>query len=257
MAKLGQHFLTDKHALEEIASLLAAEKSDFILEIGPGHGELTERIAASGCAVAAIEKDNELAGALRQKFSSNEKVEIITGDALKILTDEKIWNSEKKKWKLAGNIPYYITGKLLRTIGQLDKKPDITILTIQKEVAERIAAEPPRMNRLAASVQFWAEPKIAIVLPRNMFTPPPEVDSATIVLKTLPARKIKPEDYYKIVRAIFSQPRKTILNNVSGGLGIPKKEAAEKLAESGIQPELRPQNLSLEDILKLSSVFRM
>ncbi len=255
MVKLGQHFLTDKHALEEIASLLAPVKTDFILEIGPGHGELTEKIAASGCAVAAIEKDGELADALAKKFSSNEKVKIIAGDALEVLADEKLWNSENKKWKLAGNIPYYITGKLLRTIGEMDKKPDVTVLTIQKEVAERLAAQPPRMNRLAASVQFWAEAEVAIVLPKNIFNPPPEVDSATVVLKTLPARKIKPEDYYRIVRAIFSQPRKTILNNVSDGLGIPKKEAAAKLAESGIQPELRPQNLSLEDIIKLSSVF--
>ncbi len=256
MAKLGQHFLTDKHALEEIASLVAPEKTDFILEIGPGHGELTEKIAASGCSLAAIERDSELADALAAKFSGNGKIKIITGNALDIVADEKEWNPEGKKWKLAGNIPYYITGKLLRIIGELDKKPGITVLTIQKEVAERLAARPPRMNRLAASVQFWAEAEIAIVLPKNIFSPPPEVDSATVVLKTLPARKIKSEDYYKLVRALFSQPRKTVLNNVSDGLGIPKKEALAKLGEAGIQPDLRPQNLSLEDILKLSSIFR-
>ncbi len=255
MIKLGQHFLTDKHALEKIVSLLELKNDDFVLEIGPGHGELTERIAEYGCTVTAIERDGLFAEALREKFSGNEKIKIITGDALKILPDEKNWNPERKNWKLAGNIPYYITGKLLRTIGGLDEKPMVAVITIQKEVAERLTAEPPRMNRLAASVQFWAKPEIALILPRSVFHPAPEVDSATVVLKPVPARKIKSDDYYGIVRALFAQPRKTILNNISDGLGVAKKEAGIKLGEAGIEPILRPQNLSLEDIFKLVSVF--
>jgi len=255
MAKLGQHFLTDKHALEEIASLLDLEKNDFVVEIGPGHGELTEKIAVSGCAITAIERDELLAETLREKFFGNEKIKIITGDALKILSDEKIWNSESAGYKIAGNIPYYITGKLLRTIGELDEKPSVTVLTIQKEVAERLSAKPPKMNRLAASVQFWAEPEIAIVLPKSVFHPAPEVDSATIVLKPTPERKIKPDAYYEIVRALFSQPRKTILNNISGALKIPKGEIEIILKKSGIDATLRPQNLSIDNIFELASVF--
>lgn len=143
----------------------------------------------------------------------------------------------------------------MRTLGDLDKKPDMAVLTIQKEVAERLASEPPKMNRLAASVQFWTEPEIAMILPKSVFNPPPEVDSATIVLKPAAARKTNPASYYKMVRAIFSQPRKTILNNLSDGLGIAKKEAEARLAEAEIEPGLRPQNLSLENIFKLASLF--
>ena len=257
MQKLGQHFLTDKQALEEIASLLEPEKNDFVIEVGPGHGELTREMIKLDpeIRITAIERDAALAEALREKFSGNEKIKIITGDALKILADEKMWNPGGEKWKFAGNIPYYITGKLLRTMGDLKNKPDMAVLTIQKEVAERLAAAPPKMNRLAASVQFWAEPMVAMILPKKVFNPPPEVDSATIVLKPVPARGTKPDLYYKMVRAIFSQRRKTLLNNLSAGLGIAKKEAETKLAEAGIKPGLRPQNLSLENIFELASLF--
>ncbi len=256
MAKFGQHFLTNGQALKKIVSLLDLKKNDFVLEVGPGHGELTEKIMESGCSVTAIERDILLADTLREKFLGSEKIKIISGDALKIIPDEKIWNPEGRQWKFAGNIPYYITGKLLRTAGELAHKPDIFVITIQKEVAERLAAEPPKMNRLAASVQFWAEPDIALILPRSVFHPAPKVDSATVVLKPAPARKVKSGDYYKMVRAIFAQPRKTILNNISDGLGIPKKEVEAELGKIEIQPNLRPQNLSLEDIFKLVSVFK-
>ncbi|HUX36149.1 MAG TPA: rRNA adenine dimethyltransferase family protein [Candidatus Paceibacterota bacterium] len=284
MQKLGQHFLTDKQALEEIASLLELEKNDFIIEVGPGHGELTEQILNNesgiknnGIIIIAIEKDEQLAGFLKKKFESNNSVEIICGDALKLLPSI-IHNSSFAihGYKLIGNIPYYITGKLLRTLGDLENKPAVSVLTIQKEVAERICAHAKKngcnkesddmnpthnkfmcgMNRLAASVQFWAEPEIAMILPKSVFNPPPEVDSATIVLRPVPARKTKSSSYYKMVRAIFSQPRKTILNNLSGGLGIAKKEAGAKLSEAGIEPGLRPQNLSLENIFKLASLFK-
>ncbi len=282
MAKLGQHFLTDKHALEKIVSLLELKNDDFVLEIGPGHGELTKelRFKNNDLRIMAIEKDAELIRWLQKIFSGDKNIEFIEGDALKVLPylihKSKFLNHD---YKICGNIPYYITGKLLRIIGELDKKPDITVLTIQKEVAERICAQPrmnlvrsrPRqqtsatgtsgrpasngMNRLAASVQFWAEPKIAFILPRSVFYPAPKVDSATVVLKLTPPRKISDKNYYKIVRALFAQPRKTILNNVSGGMGISKKETAEKLGGIGIETSLRPQNLSIEDIIKIAGTF--
>ncbi len=228
----------------------------------------------------AIEKDENLATYLKKKFESDSNVEIIFGDALKILPS-LIENCELKieNYKLVGNIPYYITGKLLRTISELPEKPEISVITIQKEVAERLAAKPPRMNRLAASVQFWANPEIAFIIPRTSFQPIPEVDSATIVLKTrnpLPlcgtsfkkgginspfskgsTRRGRDfaEPYYKTVRAVFAQPRKTILNNLSDGMDISKKETIEKLEKIGIEANLRPQNLSVEDIIKIAEVF--
>src|SRR3990167_3831319 len=199
MPRLGQHFLTDKNALKKIAGFLDLKEGDAVVEIGPGHGELTEqilnnelRIKNTEIKIIAIEKDEQLAESLRKKFEARGNVEIICGDALKLLPSI-IHNSLFiiHGYKLAGNIPYNITGKLLRTISELPEKPKISVFTIQKEVAERLVAKPrgmnpvrsrPRqqasatgtsgrpasngMNRLAASVQFWAEPEIALIIPR-------------------------------------------------------------------------------------------
>lgn len=258
MQKLGQHFLINKQVLKKIAGLLEPKNGDIIFEIGPGHGELTEEIRnqASNARIIAIEKDLGLAEGLREKFSEDKNFEVIEGDVLKILPSIIHDSSFKNhNYKLIGNIPYYITGKLLRTIGELTRKPDIFVLTIQKEVAGRLAAEPPQMNRLAASIQFWAKIKIAFVLPKNYFNPAPKVDSATVILTALEPEKTGGDDYYKMMKAIFSQPRKTILNNISDNLGIPKKETEAGLKKTGIDPNLRPQNLSVENIIELASVF--
>ena len=264
MPRLGQHFLTDKNALKKIAGFLDLKEGDAVVEIGPGHGELTEqilnnelRIKNTEIKIIAIEKDEQLAESLRKKFEARGNVEIICGDALKLLPSI-IHNSLFiiHGYKLAGNIPYYITGKLLRTISELPEKPEISVFTIQKEVAERLAAKPPKMNRLAASVQFWAEPEIALIIPRDSFRPIPDVDSATIVLKKGVQKGIKTDAYYKTVRVLFSQPRKTILNNISNGMNISKDEARSKLKKAGIDENLRPQNLSVEDIIKIAVAFQ-
>ncbi len=271
MIRLGQHFLKNKNTLKKIARLLdlngstnsPQEKADMIVEIGPGHGELTEEIRdqRQETRIIAIEKDENLVEELQGKFFRSKKIKIIHGDALQILKKSSLrspvaglWSLISGRYKLVGNIPYYITGKLLRMIGELPKKPEISILTMQKEVAERLTAKPPRANRLSASVQFWAEVKIAFFIPRNDFFPKPEVDSATVILKTI-NRKISAKRYYAVVRTVFSQPRKTILNNVSDGMGISKEKTRIALEKIGIDPNLRPQNLSVEDIIKIASTL--
>ena len=268
-SKLGQNFLINKKALEVIAQSLEVNDGETIIEIGPGHGELTEEILTKNKKInlIAIEKDVKLAGFLRQKFSKNKNLEIIEGDALKFLPSlirdprSAIRNSN---YKIAGNIPYYITGYLLRILGELKNKPSLAVLTIQKEVAERLAAKPPRMNLLAAAVQFWSEPEIIAYLPKEYFKPQPEVDSAILKLKTqnpkLSKLREKNEEqkaaaYYRFIKIIFKQPRKTILNNLSDGLNLPKEEINKILAEEKIPPADRPQNLNVEQILKLSRKF--
>jgi len=256
MIRLGQHFLTDKNALKKIVALLDLKESDTVIEIGPGHGELTEelRFKNKDLRIIAIEKDELLANDLRSKIYDLgiKNVDIITGDALKILKSLII---NLKSYKIVGNIPYYITGKLLRTIGELEKKPEVSVLTIQKEVAERLTANPPKMNRLAASVQFWAKPEIAFIISRNDFNPAPEIDSATIVLKKAAPRKIEAGTYYEAVRAVFAQPRKTILNNLFASLKISKNEIEVGLRKADIGPASRPQNLSVENIIELASLY--
>ena len=288
MQKLGQHFLKNATVLEKIVDTLALMDGDRVIEIGSGHGELTMPLALAArskrCEIFCIEKDHALivgleAFATKENIADddtgqNTRINIIEGDALKLLPEvvsEKIDTAKVPHYKIVGNIPYYITGKLLRVVSELEHKPERTVLVVQKEVAERICAAPPDMNRLAASVQFWADAKIIALVSRKDFSPPPEVDSAVIVLdtkisagKSVPksathgggTRKLNPALYYRAVRAIFAQPRKTLLNNLSAAAGktIKKNDVAAQIEKIGINPDARPQDLGIEQIASIASM---
>lgn len=249
-SRLGQHFLTDKITLKKMVELLNIDKNDTVIEIGPGHGELTDelRIKNEELRIIAIEKDEKLVQFLRQKFVADKNIEIIHGDALKTLPSL----IRNPNYKVIGNIPYYITGYLLRTLGELDNKPSLIVLTTQREVAERICAEPPQMNLLSASIQVWAEPKIEMIIKRGLFSPPPKVDSAVIRL-VVKEPTIEGEIYYPFIKTLFKQPRKTILNNLVSGTDLNKNEIAARLAKAGIDPNARPQNLTVNKIKNLSN----
>ena len=290
--KLGQHFLKDRKKLEKIAAALEIGPRDTIIEIGPGHGELTKYIlSAKPRRVIVEERDPQLTSSLKENFqlslqprysgvegikvdskpgakSQFTKLEIIEGDALKILP--KIILSyllPTTGYKLVGNIPYYITGYLLRKISELEKKPRLIVFTIQKEVAERICASPPKMNLLAASVQFWGMPKIVGYISKKSFRPQPKVDSAIIKITLSPqprhggvegiriGRTMGAEEYYKFIKILFKQPRKTILNNLRAGFKLPQGEIEERLKMLRISPTSRPANLSMADINNLSANF--
>src|SRR3989344_1449389 len=172
---LGQHFLHNKKALQKIADALSLRSGNIVIEVGPGHGELTELLLrADGVHVVAIEKDPALVSLLQEKFKDTAAFEAQEGD---VRFDLASIASRFDSYKLAGNIPYYLTGFLFRVINELETKPELIVFTLQKEVAERIYSEPPEMNLLAASIQVWAEPKILGILQRGDFSPPPEVDS--------------------------------------------------------------------------------
>ncbi len=252
MQKLGQHFLKDTKVLEKIAGQIDAGTTH-IIEIGPGHGELTKqlRIQNKKAKIISIEKDSRLAQSLTEYFFDDPLTEIVEGDALKILPYIiEARKNELEKYTLIGNIPYYITGYLLRTVSELDAYPEETTLLIQKEVAERITSHPPEMNRLAASVQFWGDPKIVLTVPPGAFNPPPKVDSAVINILTKKNFPVDKARYYETVRLLFAQPRKTILNNLSEK--ISKKESSELLEKLDIPLGDRPQNLSIEKIVAIT-----
>lgn len=268
MQKLGQHFLINKAAIGKIIAALDIQKGDTIVEIGPGKGALTLPLIRkcsmidsrnqSGlrCKVIAIEKDPSLAFSV-ERLGFSENLEVVAGDALKILPDlTKRYTLTAKRFKVVGNIPYYITGKLLRIIGELENKPKLTVLTVQKEVAERIVAKPPKMNLLAAAVQIWAEPEIIMNLKPKDFSPPPKVESAIIKLESriqnLESRIL--ERYYGLIKAVFKQPRKTVLNNLSTPQRT-KEEVLKILKKAGLKGDERPQNLSLSQILLLSRLL--
>ena len=251
----------NKSKLRKIVDALDLKKRDVVIEIGPGHGELTEelRIKNKELRIITIEKDGELAEALKKKFFQDKNIEVIEGDALKVL---KSYTLNFKSYKIAGNIPYYITGYLLRIIGELERKPELTVLTIQKEVAQRICAQPSTrrrqgyggrgMNLLAASVQFWAEPKIIGYISKKDFRPAPKVDSAIIRLR-IKNRDLgtKNDDYYKLIKVLFKQPRKTIFNNFCGAGKSNADKCRSILLKASINPSDRPQNLNIEQIKSL------
>lgn len=250
---LGQHFLTNDQAIRKIIAALAPEKGDVIFEIGPGHGELTallaEKCAPLDCTITAIEKDEALADELEKRALKN--VRVAKGDVLEmipLITD--------KNYKLVGNIPYYLTGHLLRVVSELANKPKLAVFMVQKEVAERMISAPPDMNRLAASIQFFADITIIGNVPKEDFSPQPKVDSSIVRFKTRSdPEKVSADRYYDAVRKIFAQPRKTILNNVTAAFleNKPGKEIiSEKLSSLGIDPTARPQNMTVKDISNLA-----
>ncbi|MBI2024511.1 MAG: ribosomal RNA small subunit methyltransferase A [Candidatus Harrisonbacteria bacterium] len=259
--KLGQHFLINKKAISKIIVALDLQKNDTVVEIGPGEGALTLPLAEkcqnpnSECQIIAVEKDKTLARELAMKLP---QIKMLEGDILKLLPQLVIDLSlEIGHLKLVGNIPYYITGKLLRILGELDRKPGTIVLTIQREVAERLCERPPKMNLLAASVQIWAKPEIIGRLAPSDFSPPPEVRSAIIKLESRiqNLESKASNDYYKLIKALFKQPRKTVLNNLSTGLGITKAKTLELLKKAGLNGDERPQNLDLGVLIELSTLI--
>lgn len=248
--KLGQHFLIDKNKIRKIIDALDLKSDDVVVEIGPGHGELTRdlRFNNKDLRIILIEKDKELSQLLKNKFEDNNKIKIIEGDVLKILPS--LFQDYKLDYKLIGNIPYYLTGYLFRTISKLKNKPSLVVFTIQKEVAERIIAKAPKMNLLAASVQYWAESEIIDYISASDFNPPPKVDSAIIRLNIKKQEtRNKSDRYYKFIKILFSHPRKTILNNLSSLKD--REELKEIFKKQGIKENARPQDLSVEEIIKL------
>jgi len=257
MRKLGQHFLKNRSALQLIAKSLDLASDDVVIEIGPGHGELTEFLAGTPAKeIIAIERDENLYQSLVKKFQDDQRITVMLGDALEILsTVTRGPEFLDQSYKVAGNIPYYITGHLFRILSKLSSRPAQCVFTIQKEVAERACGTMPRMNRLAASIQFWADVKVIKTLPPEDFSPPPKVSSAIILLKTIQRTDISSENYYTAVRALFAQPRKTLINNIAEATGQKGDTIAQKLSGIGIAPNHRPQNLSVGDIAHIAKMF--
>jgi 16S rRNA (adenine1518-N6/adenine1519-N6)-dimethyltransferase len=271
-ARLGQHFLKNKAVLRKIVAALDLKDNDTVVEIGAGHGELTKKIKKQNAKskIIAIEKDKKLAENLRNSFvnaespqceycknSHHSHIEVIQGDVLKILSSVIAGcqlsgvGGQMLNVKIVGNIPYYLTGHLLRILSEVEPKPISVVLTIQKEVAERIAAQPPKMNLLAAITQFWAEPKIVGYIPKKDFSPPPKVDSAIIKL-TPKTQNLKPKTYYSFVKILFKQPRKTVRNNLRDHFN--NRQIEEIMASVDLKPEIRPQNLDVNKISKLARI---
>lgn len=248
---LGQHWLQDESVLTEIAESVSVSADDVVLEIGPGPGTLTKILAERAKQVVAVELDGELAARLRTMGLPN--VEVIQQDILQFdLT------SLSAGYKVVANIPYYLTGNLLRLLCASPNPFSRAALLVQKEVAQRVAAKPGAMSLLSVSVQFYCEVSLGQVVPAEFFTPPPKVDSQILILKYR-AEPLFPDvdvsQFFRLVKAGFAQRRKTLGNSVSGGLRIGRDQAAELLAAADISPTVRAQTLTLEQWHKLYQTF--
>lgn len=250
--KLGQHFLINTNVPPRIARAVGAGDGEVIIEIGPGHGELTRALRASFTGtLVCIERDPILGAQIIRSVAHTEKTILVDGDVREVLASVvSQYVLPTQSYYLVGNIPYYLTGHLLRQIGELPHRPTKTVLMVQREVAERMAALPPRMNRLAATVQYWSEPRIILTLKAADFRPAPEVASAVICLTSRTESLAPAEAYMRAVRFIFQQPRKTLGNNLSSGIG---REAAHLLLTSlSIPPDARPHDLAVEDVARIA-----
>ncbi len=244
--KLGQNFLQDPAILDKIVQVAGVGENDTVLEIGPGLGSLTRHLAANAKAVIAVEIDKKIIPALQTSLSGYANVKIVNEDILEISPAEII---KEPEYLVVANIPYYITSAILRHLLENDPRPRRMVLTIQKEVAQRICTEE-KLSLLALSVQVYGDPKIAMKIPAGAFYPAPNVDSAVIDIALHNKPRIPStllDDFFKLAKAGFGQKRKTLRNSLSAGLHIAATAGESLLASAGIDPKRRAETLSIEE----------
>lgn len=245
--KLGQNFLQDPFALDSIAAAAEIQPTDTVLEIGPGLGSLTRYLAVAAREVIAVELDPDLIPPLQAVTQPYDNIRIIHGDILKLSPQELV---REPGYLVVANIPYYITSAIIRHLLEHDPKPRRIVLTIQKEVADRICAQPGDMSLLALSVQVYGQPRLVQRIPAGAFFPAPKVDSAVLCVEIYENPRIQPEllnTFFKLVKAGFSQKRKTLRNSLSSGLHISPLEAESLLKKANIDPMRRAETLSIEE----------
>ncbi len=252
---LGQNFLVEESALKQVVAAAAIDSDSCVLEIGPGLGHLTRYLGAAARRVVAVELDHELIPVLQEVLSSYTNVTLVQGDILKMDPAALVGEAG---YLVVANIPYYITSNLIRRQLEAPLKPARLVLTVQKEVAERICAGPGDLSLLALSVQVYGKPVIAARIPAGAFFPPPEVDSAVLRVDLysqplLPAAQTG--IFFRLIKAGFSQKRKTLRNALSAGLAWKPERAAALLVAAGIDPQRRAETLSLEEWGKLVELF--
>lgn len=240
---LGQHWLYDAASLEAMANEAGVVAGDTVLEVGPGTGSLTGVLLDRGASVIAVELDRTLTGQLRQAFKGRDitvyEQSILEFDLTAVPAD----------YKLVANIPYYLTSNLIRVLSESTNPPQVAVLLIQKEVAQRLAAEPGSMSLLSVSAQYYWQVRTGREVPAALFIPPPKVDSQIAVLERRAEplfADMPPKVFFRTVKAGFSSRRKTLSNSLAGGLRLKKADLEPLFNEAQVDPRTRPQQLDLE-----------
>lgn len=244
---LGQNFLADPAILQRIVSAAELPADAIVLEVGPGLGSLTRYLAVAARQVVAVELDRNLIPVLEDVLGGCGNVSIVQGDMLDLDPAALMGGSG---YYVVANIPYYITSAIIRHLLESSARPRRLVLTVQREVAERICALPGDLSLLALSVQVYGNPSVAARIPAGAFYPPPKVDSAVVRVDVLPEPRVSAdrlEDFFKLTKAGFSQKRKTLRNSLSGGMGMPAAAAEDLLRRAGVDPQRRAETLSIEE----------
>jgi 16S rRNA (adenine1518-N6/adenine1519-N6)-dimethyltransferase len=253
---LGQNFLVDEAALARIVTAADLGPNDTVLEIGPGLGTLTRRLAEAAGRVIAVELDERLIPVLRFTLAPYRNVAIVHGDILDLNIAELIAPEGKLSlsYKVVANLPYYITSAVLRHLLEAPLRPSLMVLTVQLEVAQRLTAGPGEMSLLAVSVRVYGQPRLVARIKAGSFYPVPKVDSA-VVRVDLYEQPVVPleelEGFFEVVRAGFSGRRKQLRNALSRGLNRDAQAIALALRQAGIDPARRAETLSLEEWVRI------
>ena len=242
---LGQNFLFDENMLARIVEAANLSPLEPVLEIGPGLGSLTRLLAQTAASVTAIELDQRFMPILQTELAFFENVRLIQGDILAQNLDALF----DQPYKVVANVPYYITGAILRHLLSAQQKPTCLVMTVQKEVAQRITAVPPKMSLLAVSTQLYGEPEIITTIKAGAFWPRPDVDSAVIRLTLFPEPRLplaEEKTFFKLVRAGFSQKRKQLKNNLRQ-LGYNPSSISATLAAAAVDGRRRAETLTISE----------
>lgn len=248
---LGQHWLEDVSSLRSMVEAAETKAGDVVLEIGPGTGTLTDELLKTGSEVIALEFDRQCVADLNNKYRGMDSSQIHVQEG-----DIRSYDlaSLPENYKIVANIPYYLTANLLRKLVDDSHKPIVATLLVQKEVAQRVCADPGQLSLIAVFVQLQYEVSLGSVVPAHLFVPPPKVDSQVLVLR----RREEPlfptdETFNRVVKAGFSERRKKLRSSLSSGLGLSKDAVEKLLAAAEVDPNKRAQELSLEDWHRLAS----
>lgn len=250
---LGQHWLHDRFVLDHIADCADVGANDIVLEVGPGLGTLTSILLGRAKKVISVEFDEDLARKLPGQFPGK-NLKVVHSDILAYDTREL-----PASYKVVANVPYYITSKIIQKFMTDANKPSVVTLLIQKEVAERVAARPGDMSILAVSAQLYADVRLGDIVPAELFTPPPKVDSQVVTLRTRPLELPAGVDeklFFRVVKAGFSAKRKKLRSSLSGGLAVPKADVENLLVSADISPESRAEDLSVDEWKRLAENYQ-
>jgi 16S rRNA (adenine1518-N6/adenine1519-N6)-dimethyltransferase len=245
----GQNFLIDKNILDKIIAAADLKKSDTVLEVGPGLGVLTEELLKRVQKVFAVELDKKLFERLSVVFKNNKNLKIYNADILQFEICNLKFN------KVVANLPYQITSAVIRKFLENEIKPELIVLMVQKEVAERICTRSGDMGLLSVSVQFYGKPEIVSKVSKNSFWPVPKVDSAILKITPIKREKINEEKFFRIVRAGFAHPRKQLRRNLADGLNLPVKKIDKAILSAKLNPKIRAEELEVEDWIKIMRII--